>query len=87
MANLISSRITASSPDSTTITYDYPISSGPGLSKGQMETILSRMQELSDLIRESTASLHQNVNGSRSFPGPEVSHSPIERTLTLVSSQ
>lgn len=67
--NLISS-YTEPSPEPNTIMNDVPISSASGLSKAQVRTILSSIAELKDLITESTASLHQNLDGSKATANP-----------------
>lgn len=60
MRNMIASNEEASSaPNPSAIDNDPPIASGAGLSKAQMQTILSSIAELSDLLKESTASLHE----------------------------
>jgi hypothetical protein len=64
MANLTSTYVDAS-PDPKTTINETPVSSTSGLSEAQLQTVLSSISELSDLIKESTASLHQNLDGSK----------------------
>ena len=68
MARFIASQTAASSPKSATIIKDHFMPSGSELSKSQLQTVLKSIEELSDLVKERTASINRKPNGCKSSP-------------------
>jgi hypothetical protein len=50
--------------------YDHTIPPGTELSKKELQTVLNSIEELSDLVKDNTASIKRKLNGSKSFPDP-----------------